>query len=92
MAGRLSISSFFLRQHSHSYLSVMRHRARLLPPRGPSRVRWQAGSICAKFLIEQNNTAFAKNDVKMNIISGTTFERAAQRRRHNIPFAGRGRP
>jgi 2-hydroxychromene-2-carboxylate isomerase len=37
-------------------------------------------------LIEQNNTAFTKNDVKMNYFWHDVERRA---RRHKIPFAGR---
>src|SRR5215471_10478643 len=48
-------------------------------------VRWRPFNL-REILIEQNNTAFTKNDVKMNYFWHDVERRA---RRHNIPFAGR---
>src|SRR5262245_64537238 len=67
----------------HSYLSVMRIGA--LASAAGVAVRWQPFNL-REILIEQNNTAFTKDDVKMNYFWHDVERRA---RRHNIPFAGR---
>jgi 2-hydroxychromene-2-carboxylate isomerase len=48
-------------------------------------VRWRPFNL-REILIEQNNTGFTKNTVKMNYFWHDVERRA---RRHNIPFAGR---
>jgi 2-hydroxychromene-2-carboxylate isomerase len=73
---------FFYRS-IHSYLSVMRIGA--LASRAQVEVRWRPFNL-REILIEQNNTAFTKNEVKMNYFWHDVERRAA---RHKIPFAGR---
>ena len=81
MAGHLDF--YFFYGSIHSYLSVMRIGA--LASAAGVEVRWQPFNL-REILIEQNNTAFTKNDVKMNYFWHAVERRA---RRHNIPFAGR---
>ena len=81
MAGHLDF--YFFYGSIHSYLSVMRLGA--LASAAGVAVRWQPFNL-REILIEQNNTAFTKNDVKMNYFWHDIERRA---RRHNIPFAGR---
>src|SRR5262245_58057375 len=81
MAGHLDF--YFFYGSIHSYLSVMRIGA--LASAVDVAVRWQPFNL-REILIEQNNTAFTKNDVKMNYFWRDVERRA---RRHNIPFAGR---
>src|SRR5262245_2922597 len=81
MAGHLDF--YFFYGSIHSYLSVMRIGA--LASGARVEVRWQPFNL-REILIEQNNTAFTKNDVKMNYFWHDVERRA---RRHNIPFAGR---
>ncbi len=81
MAGHLDF--YFFYGSIHSYLSVMRIGA--LASAAGVEVRWQPFNL-RESLIEQNNTAFTKNDVKMNYFWHDVERRA---RRHNIPFAGR---
>ena len=81
MAGHLDF--YFFYGSIHSYLSVMRIGA--LASAAGVAVRWQPFNL-REILIEQNNTAFTKNDVKMNYFWHDVERRA---RRHNIPFAGR---
>ena len=80
MAGHLDF--YFFYGSIHSYLSVMRIGA--LASAAGVAVRWQPFNL-REILIEQNNTAFTKNDVKMNYFWHDVERRA---RRHNIPFAG----
>jgi 2-hydroxychromene-2-carboxylate isomerase len=54
---------YFFYGSIHSYLSVMRIGA--LASAAGVAVRWQPFNL-REILIEQNNTAFTKNDVKMN--------------------------
>ena len=61
MAGHLDF--YFFYGSIHSYLSVMRIGA--LASAAGVEVRWQPFNL-REILIEQNNTAFTKNDVKMN--------------------------
>src|SRR6516165_4862278 len=61
MAGHLDF--YFFYGSIHSYLSVMRIGA--LASAAGVAVRWQPFNL-REILIEQNNTAFTKNDVKMN--------------------------
>src|SRR6266576_5970054 len=81
MAGRLDF--YFFYGSIHSYLSVMRIGA--LASAAGVEVRWQPFNL-REILIEQNNTVFTKNEVKMNYFWHDVERRA---RRHDIPFAGR---
>jgi len=81
MAGNLDFHFFY--GSIHSYLSVMRIGA--LASRAQVEVRWRPFNL-REILIEQNNTAFTKNEVKMNYFWRDIERRAA---RHKIPFAGR---
>src|SRR5512133_4356179 len=81
MAGQLDF--YFFYGSIHSYLSVMRIGA--LASAAHVKVRWQPFNL-REILIEQNNTAFTKNEVKMNYFWHDVERRA---RLHNIPFAGR---
>ena len=54
---------YFFYGSIHSYLSVMRIGA--LASAAGVEVRWQPFNL-REILIEQNNTAFTKNEVKMN--------------------------
>jgi 2-hydroxychromene-2-carboxylate isomerase len=77
------IDFYFFYGSIHSYLSVMRIGA--LASAAQIEVRWQPFNL-REILIEQNNTGFAKNTVKMRYFWHDVERRA---RRHNIPFAGR---
>jgi 2-hydroxychromene-2-carboxylate isomerase len=81
MAGNLDF--YFFYGSIHSYLSVMRIGA--LASAARVKVRWQPFNL-REILIEQNNTAFTKNEVKMNYFWQDVERRA---RRYKIPFAGR---
>src|SRR5262245_10831394 len=74
---------YFFYGSIHSYLSVMRIGA--LAPAAGVAVRWQPFNL-REILIEQNNTAFTKNEVKMNYFWHDLERRAGC---HKIPFAGR---
>lgn len=74
---------FFFYGSIHSYLSAMRIEA-TASQAGVS-VRWRPFNL-REILIEQNNTAFTRNEVKMNYLWHDVERRAA---RHGIPFAGR---
>jgi 2-hydroxychromene-2-carboxylate isomerase len=74
---------FFFYGSIHSYLSVMRIEA--MAARAGVTVRWRPFNL-REILIEQNNTGFTRNEVKMNYFWHDVERRAA---RHNIPFAGR---
>jgi 2-hydroxychromene-2-carboxylate isomerase len=74
---------FFFYGSIHSYLSVMRIEG--LAAAAGIGVRWRPFNL-REILIEQNNTGFVNNDVKMNYFWRDLERRA---RRHNIPFAGR---
>jgi 2-hydroxychromene-2-carboxylate isomerase len=74
---------YFFYGSNHSYLSVMRVEA--LAAAARVEVRWRPFNL-REILIEQNNTGFVKNEVKMNYFWRDIERRAA---RHNIPFAGR---
>jgi 2-hydroxychromene-2-carboxylate isomerase len=74
---------YFFYGSIHSYLSVMRIGA--LASAAGVGVRWQPLNL-REILIEQNNTAFTKNEVKMNYFWHDVERRAS---RHKIPFAGR---
>src|SRR5262245_46661452 len=80
-AGQLDF--YFFDGSIHSYLSVV--RIGRLASTARVDVRWRPFNLRA-ILIEQNNTAFVKNEVKMNYFWHDVERRAA---RHNIPFAGR---
>jgi 2-hydroxychromene-2-carboxylate isomerase len=77
------IDFYFFYGSIHSYLSVMRIGA--LASAEEIEVRWRPFNL-REILIEQNNTAFTKNTVKMNYFWHDVERRA---RRRNIPFAGR---
>jgi 2-hydroxychromene-2-carboxylate isomerase len=81
MAGRLDF--YFFYGSIHSYLSVMRIDALIEAAR--VEVHWRPFNL-REILIEQNNTAFVKNEVKMNYVWHDVERRAV---RHGIPFAGR---
>jgi 2-hydroxychromene-2-carboxylate isomerase len=74
---------FFFYGSIHSYLSVMRIEG--VAARAGVTVRWRPFDL-REILIEQNNTGFTRNEVKMNYFWRDVERRAA---RHNIPFAGR---
>jgi len=74
---------FFFYGSIHSYLSVMRIEA--MAARAGVAVRWRAFNL-REILIEQNNTGFTRNEVKMNYVWHDVERRA---KRHGIPFAGR---
>jgi 2-hydroxychromene-2-carboxylate isomerase len=74
---------YFFYGSIHSYLSVMRIGAVASAPQ--VEVNWRPFNL-REILIEQNNTAFTKNEVKMNYFWHDVERRAA---RHKIPFAGR---
>jgi 2-hydroxychromene-2-carboxylate isomerase len=74
---------YFFYGSIHSYLSVMRIGA--LASATGVEVRWQPFNL-REILIEQNNTAFTKNEVKMNYFWHDVDRRAS---RHKILFAGR---
>jgi 2-hydroxychromene-2-carboxylate isomerase len=81
MTGNLDF--YFFYGSIHSFLSVMRIGA--LASRAQIEVRWRPFNL-RDILIEQNNTSFTKNEVKMNYFWHDLERRAA---RHRIPFAGR---
>jgi 2-hydroxychromene-2-carboxylate isomerase len=81
MAGQLDF--YFFYGSIHSYLSVMRIGA--LAAAAGVEVRWQPFNL-REILIEQGNTAFVKNEVKMNYFWHDVERRAIRR---GIPFAGR---
>ena len=81
MAGALDF--YFFYGSIHSYLSVMRIGA--LAAAARIDVHWRPFNL-REILIEQNNTAFVKNEVKMNYFWHDVERRAV---RHSIPFAGR---
>lgn len=74
---------YFFYGSIHSYLSVMRIGA--LASAAGVDVHWQPFNL-REILIEQNNTAFTKNEVKMNYFWHDVERRAS---RHKILFAGR---
>ena len=78
-----SLEFFFFYGSIHSYLSVMRIEA--AAARTGVTVRWRPFNL-REILIEQNNTGFTKNEVKMNYVWHDVERRAT---RHGIPFAGR---
>jgi 2-hydroxychromene-2-carboxylate isomerase len=81
VAGKLDF--YFFYGSIHSYLSAMRIGP--LAAVAEVEVRWRPFNL-REILIEQNNTAFTKNDVKMNYVWHDVERRAAH---HGIPFAGR---
>jgi 2-hydroxychromene-2-carboxylate isomerase len=81
MAGMLDF--YFFYGSIHSYLSVMRIEP--LAAAAKVEVCWRPFNL-REILIEQNNTGFTKNDVKMNYFWHDVERRAA---RYRIPFAGR---
>src|SRR5436305_11998671 len=81
MAGHLDF--YFFYGSIHYYLSVMRIGAHAFA--AGVEVRWKPFNL-REILIEQNNTAFTKNEVKMNYFWHDVERRAHG---HGIPFAGR---
>jgi len=77
------IDFYFFYGSIHSYLSVMRVDA--LAATAKVRVHWRPFNL-REILIEQDNTGFTKNPVKMNYFWHDVERRAKQ---HTIPFAGR---
>ena len=80
---------YFFYGSIHSYLSVMRIGA--LASAAGVEVGWQPFNLRA-ILIEQNNTAFTKNEVKMNYFwrdverrAGRSKKRKEQSRRRREP-------
>jgi 2-hydroxychromene-2-carboxylate isomerase len=78
-----NLDFYFFYGSNHSYLSVMRIESLAAATR--VEVRWRPFNL-REILIEQNNTGFVKNEVKMNYFWHDIERRAAA---HNIPFAGR---
>ena len=78
-----SIDFYFFYGSIHSYLSVMRVDA--LAGARDIYIRWRPFDL-REILIEQNNTGFIRNPVKMNYFWHDVERRA---KRDNIPFAGR---
>jgi len=78
-----SIDFYFFYGSIHSYLSVMRVDA--LAGARHIHIRWRPFNL-REILIEQDNTGFIKNPVKMNYFWHDVERRA---KRDNIPFAGR---
>ena len=78
-----NLDFYFFYGSNHSYLSVMRIEP--LAAAARVKVRWRPFNL-REILIEQNNTGFVKNEVKMSYFWHDIERRAAQ---HNIPFAGR---
>jgi 2-hydroxychromene-2-carboxylate isomerase len=74
---------FFFYGSIHTYLSVM--RIDILASRAHVGVRWRPFNL-RQILIEQNNTSFAKNQVRLNYNWRDIERRAA---RLGFPFAGR---
>jgi len=77
-----SLDFYFFYGSIHSYLSVMRVDA--LAAMVQFAVRWQPFNL-REILIEQNNTGFTKNAVKMDYFWHDIERRAKDQ---NIPFAG----
>jgi 2-hydroxychromene-2-carboxylate isomerase len=73
---------FFFYGSIHTYLSVM--RIEMLASRSHIDIRWRPFNL-RQILIEQNNTSFAKNQVRLNYNWRDIERRAA---RLGIPFAG----
>ena len=78
-----TIDFFFFYGSIHSYLSVMRIDA--LAAHAGLTVNWRPFNL-REILIEQNNSAFAKSEVKMNYLWHDVERRA---RRYGLPFMGR---
>ena len=78
MAGHLDF--YFFYGSIHSYLSVMRIGA--LASAAGVEVRWQPFNL-REILIEQNNTAFTKNEVKINYFWYDVERRAAVTTSHS---------
>ena len=81
MAGILDF--YFFYGSIYSYLSVMRIEP--LASAAHIEVRWRPFNL-REILVEQNNTAFTKNEVKMNYFWHDVERRAT---RQKLPFAGR---
>jgi 2-hydroxychromene-2-carboxylate isomerase len=78
-----NLDFFFFYGSNHSYLSVM--RIETLAAAAKVDVRWRPFNL-REILIEQNNTGFVKNEVKMSYFWHDIERRAA---RHNISYSGR---
>ena len=77
------VDFYFFYGSIHSYLSVMRIGA--LASAAQIEVRWRPFNL-REILIEQNNTSFIRNEVKMNYFWHDIERRS---RRHAIHFTGR---
>jgi 2-hydroxychromene-2-carboxylate isomerase len=78
-----TLDFFFFYGSIHSYLSVMRIEG--LAKSAGIAVRWRPFNL-REILIEQNNTAFVRNQVRLNY-NWRDIERRAKR--IGVPFAGR---
>jgi len=78
-----NLDFYFFYGSIHSYLSVMRIETLALAAQ--VQVRWRPFNL-REILIEQSNTAFMENEVKMNYLWHDIERRAA---RHKVPFSGR---
>jgi 2-hydroxychromene-2-carboxylate isomerase len=78
-----TIDFFFFYGSIHTYLSVM--RIEKLAAAAGFAVRWRPFNL-REILIEQNNTAFAKNQIRLDYNWRDIERRAA---RLQVPFAGR---
>ena len=78
-----NLDFYFFYGSIHSYLSVMRIGS--LASAALVEVHWRPFNL-REILIEQHNTAFTKNQVKMNYFWHDIERRT---RRHKLPFAGR---
>ncbi len=79
----IEIDFYFFYGSIHSYLSVMRIDAVAAPAN--VKINWRPFNL-REILVEQNNTGFVKNDVKMNYLWHDIERRAV---RLKIPFSGR---
>jgi len=78
-----TIDFFFFYGSIHTYLSVM--RIEKLAAAAGLEVRWRPFNL-REILVEQNNTSFAKNQVRLNY-NWRDIERRAKKL--HVPFAGR---
>jgi 2-hydroxychromene-2-carboxylate isomerase len=82
-AGPAEIEFFFFYGSIHTYLSVERIEALAFP--AGVQIRWRPFNL-RKILLEQNNTSFAKNEIRLNYNWRDIERRAA---RLGIAFRGR---
>lgn len=79
----MTLDFFFFYGSIHSYLSAMRIEA--LASSAGVAVRWRPFNL-REILLEQRNTGFTTNEVKLNYFWHDIERRA---RRHKLPFIGR---